>query len=96
MTDSDLRQFGIDYDSPLLRVQTANNVQVPETDADMPDQISALLEEIDPLENDGNYGTDIFQRVLNMIEDNRVATLSGIWKIMPNFPIGSVKSNPGE
>ena len=70
MTAYDLSQYGIDYDGPLPTLQTANNVEIPEVHLALSQECIQSLTSMDPLENDGNYGIDVFLRIVTFLEEN--------------------------
>ena len=70
MTAYDLSQYGIDYDGPLPTLQTANNVEIPEVNLPLSQECIQSLTSMDPLENDGNYGIDVFLRIVTFLEEN--------------------------
>ena len=71
MTYCELSMFGIDHSGLIPEIQTANNVQIPDIDIDLSPQCKYyIVNNFDPLENDGNYGIDLFTAVLAYLVRN--------------------------
>ena len=71
MTDCELSMFGIDHSGPTPDIQTANKVQIPDIDIDLSPQCEYyIVNNFEPLENDGNYGIDLFIAVLAYLVRN--------------------------
>lgn len=69
ISGNDLDGFGIDQGGPLPELQTNNNVQVPECQFLLThEQRTTLTGHINPLDDDGNHGIDLFQRTVRLIE----------------------------
>ncbi|MEQ2286188.1 hypothetical protein AMECASPLE_039717 [Ameca splendens] len=60
--------FGVDHGGPLPDIQTRNNV-IPDIDVGINDTALNLMHRtFDPLQNDGNYGIDLFCSVVTFLE----------------------------
>lgn len=60
--------YGIDEQGPLPELQTNNNVVVPDINAMVNETTMNLFRQVNPLENDGNYGIDIFSSLVNFLQ----------------------------
>ncbi|MEQ2173625.1 hypothetical protein GOODEAATRI_033983 [Goodea atripinnis] len=61
--------FGVDHGGPLPDIQTRNNVVIPDIDVGINDTALNLMHRtFDPLQNDGNYGIDLFCSVVTFLE----------------------------
>lgn len=61
--------FGVDYEGPLPGIQTNNNVVIPDISLGLNDTIVNLIQQtFDPLQNDGNYGINLFCSVVHFVE----------------------------
>ncbi|MEQ2238673.1 hypothetical protein ILYODFUR_035583, partial [Ilyodon furcidens] len=61
--------FGVDHAGPLPDIQTRNNVVIPDIDVGINDTALNLMHRtFDPLQNDGNYGIDLFCSVVTFLE----------------------------
>ena len=61
--------FGFDPDAPPPPDDGLSTVEVNEVNLDLPDNISRLSNEINPLENSSAFAIDIFQRTLEFLEN---------------------------
>jgi len=67
--DRDLSSYGIEYDGPSPELQTNNNVQVPINLVHLTGvQYQTLQHIANPLDNDGNHGINLYQRVCQFLE----------------------------
>lgn len=58
--DDNIDILGIDFDGPVVDIQTNNNVQVPEVMLDLPEQFLVHMLRFDPLEEDDNFGINLY------------------------------------
>jgi len=57
--------LGIDFNGPTPELQTQNHVVIPEVDLALNDaEIEYLVSNFDPLENDGDHGIQVYNRVV--------------------------------
>lgn len=71
MTESDINLYGVDFDGPTPELQTNNNIKVPEIDINLSPICEQYIQDnFDPLENDGNFGIDIYRRLVQYLETN--------------------------
>ena len=62
--------YGIDDDGPLPELQTNNHVTIPRSSVQLTDEQSiVLLLSINPLEDDQNFGMDIYNHTVQTITD---------------------------
>ena len=52
--------YGIDEEGPLPELQTNNNVRIPDIDVTINETTMNSIQQVNPLENDGNHGIDVF------------------------------------
>lgn len=63
--------FGVDTDGPLPCVQTNNNVVIPDIAVGINDTTFSLMQcTFNPLQDDGNYGIDLFCSVVTFLEEH--------------------------
>lgn len=61
--------FGIEEDGPLPELQMANNVIVSQNTIVLNDTTMNIIHgSVNPLENDGNHGIDLFLRLVHIVE----------------------------
>lgn len=61
--------YGEDEEGPLPELQTNNNVVIPDINVTMNETTAhAIQQHFDPLQNDGNYGIDLFCSLLHFLE----------------------------
>ena len=71
MTESSLDTYGVDYHGPTPELQTNNDVQVPSIDINLPLACEQYIKtNFNSLENDGNFGVDIYCRLIEYLELN--------------------------
>ena len=60
--------YGVDDDGPLPESHSDNNVQVPGVEFDASDeQLQYLYNAVNPLEDDGNHGCELYSQTINII-----------------------------
>lgn len=64
----DFQNYGIDGDGPLPELQTNNNVIVPDISVSFNDTTMNTIRQVNPLENDGNHGIDVFASPLGVLQ----------------------------
>lgn len=52
--------YGVDEEGPLPELQTNNNVNIPAIDININETAMNIIQQVNPLENDGNHGIDVF------------------------------------
>ncbi len=65
----DLETYGIDYEGPIGDIETSNNIQVPEIIVNLTDEQMNTLTNINPMEEDENYGINLYQEVMGLLEN---------------------------
>ena len=65
--DVNYHNIGIDFDGPLAQIETNNNIEVPEIVLDVPDEILDEIGNLDPLQEDGNFGIDLYLQLRDKI-----------------------------
>ena len=66
----DLMNYGVDDNGPCPKLQTNNHITVPQSTIQLSEEQKAvLLLVINPLENDQNYGIDIYNNAVQMITE---------------------------
>lgn len=55
---ADHANIGIDFNGPVANIHTNNDIQVPEIVLHLPDQLLEDIANLDPLQEDGNFGID--------------------------------------
>ena len=67
---NDLSSYGVEYNGEVPDVETENNVVVPECTIVMSDEQWSIINRVipDPLVDDGNYGINLYCRVLETLE----------------------------
>ena len=67
---NDLSSYGVEYNGEVPDVETENNVVVPECTIVMSDEQWSIINRVipDPLVDDGNYGINLYSRVLETLE----------------------------
>jgi len=60
--------YGIDEEGPLPELQTNNNVIIPDIDVTFNDTTMNIIQQVNPLENDGNHGIDVFHSLLQLLQ----------------------------
>jgi hypothetical protein len=69
IADDDLQWYG----SPIPPDDGLSTVEVNDVDIDIPDDaIVCLLNEVNPLDISENFGIDLFQRGLELMQDNEI------------------------
>eukprot|EP00794_Sanderia_malayensis_P014583 gene14583-16086_t len=65
-TDIDPETYGVDYAANSIEIRTRNDVTVPDINVHIDDHQTQILEEIDPLEDDGHYGISLYQQIVQL------------------------------
>jgi hypothetical protein len=60
--------YCIDKEGPLPELQTNNNVIIPDIDVTFNDTTMNIIQQVNPLENDGNHGIDAFHSLLQLLQ----------------------------
>ena len=61
--------YGEDEEGPLPELQTNNNVVIPDINVTINETTGhAIQHHFDPLQNDGNYGIDLFCSLLHFLQ----------------------------
>lgn len=55
----------IDMDGPVTDIQTNNNVQVPQIILDLPEQFTEYFDNMDPLQENGNFSIGLYVQLLD-------------------------------
>ncbi len=64
--------FGIDEEGPVPEIESDNDVVVPESCINFrEDQVAMMMEQVDPLADDGNQGINLFINSVQVIEQAR-------------------------
>eukprot|EP00794_Sanderia_malayensis_P001839 gene1839-2069_t len=66
-TDIDPEIYGIDYAANSIEIRMRNDVTVPDINVHIDDHQTQILEETDPLEDDGHYGISLYQRIVQLL-----------------------------
>ena len=66
----DPAQYGVDVvrDDELAEIETNNNVNIPRHPFDLSDHEEALMSQIDPLTDDGEYGVAIYLHIVDILQ----------------------------
>jgi hypothetical protein len=73
IADDDLQWYGTDPGGPIPPDDGLSTVEVNDVDIDIPDDaIVCLLNEVNPLDISENFGIDLFQRGLELMQDNEI------------------------
>lgn len=64
----DVNNYGIDDEGPLLELQTNNNVVIPNINVTINETTMNIIQQVNPLENDGNHGIDVFLSLLYLMQ----------------------------
>ena len=68
LNDNEWNDYGVDDDEPVVSSDSDNNVQVPEVEFNLDhEQQQQLYNAINPLEDDGNHGCELYCQTLNII-----------------------------
>jgi len=59
--------YGIDEEGPLPELQTNNDVRIPDIDVTINETTMDSIRQVNPLENDGNHGIDVFSSLLHFL-----------------------------
>ncbi|CAI5692486.1 unnamed protein product [Oreochromis niloticus] len=59
--------YGVDEEGPLPELQTNNNVNIPDIDININETAMNIIQQVNPLENDGNHGIDVFSSLLHRL-----------------------------
>jgi hypothetical protein len=74
MGDDDLQWYGTDTDGPIPPDNGLNTVEVNDVEIEIPEDVMArLTNEVNPLHVSGNFGIDIFQRGVALMQANGVS-----------------------
>lgn len=60
--------YGIDEEGPLPELQTNNNVVIPDIDVAINETTVNTIAQVNPLEDDGNFGINTFCSLLNLFQ----------------------------
>lgn len=64
--------FGVDEEGPLPEFQTNNNVIIPHNDVTVNETtITFIQRSVDPLQNDGNHGINLFVNLVDFLQNTR-------------------------
>lgn len=64
----DFENYGIDEDGPLPDLQTNNNVIIPDMSVTFNETTMNIIRQVNPLENDGNHGINLFTSLLGVLQ----------------------------
>lgn len=64
----DINNYGIDDEGPLPELQTNNNVVIPDINVNINEITMNTIQQVNPLENDGNHGIDVFLSLLHVLQ----------------------------
>lgn len=68
LNDNEWNDYGVDDDGPSVNSDSDNNVQVPEVEFNLDgEQRQQLYNAMNPLEDDGNHGCELYCQTLNII-----------------------------
>ena len=63
-----VRDYGVDYEGPLPEITTNNNIIVPETLLLSEEQYQELQQRVNPIEDDGNNGIELFHTTVELVK----------------------------
>lgn len=58
--------YNINEHEPLPHLQTNNNITIPDINITINETTSNRIQQVNPMENDGNYGINVFSSLLHM------------------------------
>ena len=60
--------YDINEHEPLPGLQTNNHITIPSINITIDETTMNRIQLVNPLENDGNYGIDVFSSLLNIFQ----------------------------
>lgn len=60
--------YDIDEHEPLPRLQTKNDIKIPDINITINDTTMNRIRQENPVENDGNYGIGVFSSLLHIFQ----------------------------
>ena len=63
-----VQDYGVDYEGPLPEITSNNNIIVPETPQLSEEQYQELRQTVNPTEDDGNNGMELFLTTVELVK----------------------------